>query len=346
MIYNPDFEIYLPNGYLDAAAIIDSGYPFIFVHGPRGVGKTYGFLQQVLLRELPTIFMRRTQAQIDLINKPEYNPCKSPARDSGIEIATESLTKYTAAIYKLAEDESKLQVITTAALTTFANLRGFDASETELLLFDEYIPERHERPIKRAGTALLNAYETINRNRELSGRRPLQMICMGNANGLSSEILMELQLLEPVEEMQRAGLDRWHDDDRGVLILNVNASRISESKRGTALYRFNRSTDFAGMALDNSFEEIRHSTAQRQDWRAYRPLARLGELTIYEHKSSGRYYISKHRSGTPPEYEAHEDGIRRFCREQAAVVDMDAIVSNTDYESTTVEVIYKNYIGY
>ena len=45
------------------------------------------------------------------------------------------------------------------ALSTVSNLRGFDMSDCTLLIYDEFIPEPHERPLKNEAAALFNAYE-------------------------------------------------------------------------------------------------------------------------------------------------------------------------------------------
>ena len=69
-------SIYLDNGYLNIKQILSYGLPFNFVVGGRGTGKTYGTLKTAYMENLRFILMRRTQAQCDLINKPEFNPFK------------------------------------------------------------------------------------------------------------------------------------------------------------------------------------------------------------------------------------------------------------------------------
>ena len=41
-------DLYLENGYVNMAKIIETDVPFIFVIGGRGTGKTYGTLQYML----------------------------------------------------------------------------------------------------------------------------------------------------------------------------------------------------------------------------------------------------------------------------------------------------------
>ena len=86
----------------------------------------------------------------------------------------------------------------------------------QLWIFDEFIPERHERPIKNEGAAFLNAYETMNRNRELQGYKPIQTLCLANANDLGNPIFMELGLVSRAMRMQQTGKTMSLLRDRGI----------------------------------------------------------------------------------------------------------------------------------
>lgn len=173
-------KIYQDNGYLDFTAIRKLGLPFNFITGGRATGKTYNGLDD-LTRECSQqpdsrfLLMRRTQTQLDLISKPEYSPFKILNRNNGTDYRIDGITKYNGGIYF---GEEKNLVGYTAALSTIANVRGFDGSDIDYLLYDEFIPEPHARPIKDEAGAFLNAYETINRNRELEGRKPLQVFAL------------------------------------------------------------------------------------------------------------------------------------------------------------------------
>ena len=69
-------SIYLKNGYVDIERILNYRIPFNFIIGGRGTGKTYGALKYTYENDIRFMLMRRTQAQCDLINKPEFNPYK------------------------------------------------------------------------------------------------------------------------------------------------------------------------------------------------------------------------------------------------------------------------------
>ena len=84
--------IYLNNGYLDIEKILSYNMPFTWIVGGRATGKTYGALKYAYESHTRFILMRRTQAQTDLINKPEFNPYKAINQDLGTDIIVEYLS--------------------------------------------------------------------------------------------------------------------------------------------------------------------------------------------------------------------------------------------------------------
>ena len=274
-------NIYNENGYVDIKSILGNNLPFNFIVGGRGTGKTFGALDYVLTNKVNFILLRRTQAQIDIIGKKEFSPFKALERYHGIEVECKSISKYTSGFY--VEDEL---IGLTCALSTFSNLRGFSSS-ADLLIFDEFIPERHERPIKEEGSAFLNVIETINRNRELDGGKPIQVLCLANANDIGNPIFMELGLVKIAEEMKLKGREFYKNPQRGLLLVNLENSPISKQKEETALYKLIKDTSFKRMALSNEFIEDKHN-------------------------SERKYYVSEHIKGRVDTYSTASADIEQF----------------------------------
>lgn len=296
-------NIYLESGYLDIEKILSLKMPFTFIVGGRGIGKTFGALQYAVQDHHKFMLMRRTQSQTDLINKPEFSPLKPISA----EIRTKPVSKYNAAI--ILEDEV---LGFTAALSTISNMRGFDASDVELLIYDEFIPEKHERPLKHEATAFLNAYETINRNRELQGKPPVQVLGLANAMNLANPIFLDLGIITSLEKMMDRGGNIYIDKKRGLLVVICSGSPISKRKNDTALYRLTHKNEFARMALENefAFEEI--GIIKPQPLKEYSKVVTIGEITIYKHKSEKRFYVSEHESGGGDTFGAGDTEITRF----------------------------------
>jgi hypothetical protein len=318
-------DIYLDSGYIDIRKILSLGLPFNFLVGGRATGKTYGSLETVIEDNIKFIYMRRTQTQADLINRPEFTPYKSLNHDKGWNIGTQSISKYNAGFYEQIEEDGRLICVGaplgyTCALSTISNIRGFDASDVTLQIYDEFIPEKHERPIKEEGSALFNSYETINRNRELKGEKALQLLCLANANDMGNPIFLELGLVKKAYDMKakmkhgKSKQEIYINRERGILLIVMDESPISERKAQTALYRLTRGTNFESMAIKNNFAGEEIGKINSRPLIEYVPIVSVGEITIYEHKSKRTLYVSTHKTGSPTTFGSGETERARFRR--------------------------------
>lgn len=335
-------SIYLSSGYVDIEKILSYKLPFNFLLGGRATGKTYGALKTLYQTDTRFMLMRRTQAQCDLINKPEFNPYKVICNDLGVDICVRSISKYNSLIYESFGDDAEKTLAYTCALSTIANMRGFDASDCKVLLYDEFIPERHERAIKNEGSAFLNAYETINRNRELKGEDPLQALCLANAFNIANAIFLELGLVGVCERMKAKGQELYINRERGILIALLDKSRISQQKKDTALYRVAGGA-FAEMALANDFSYNDASDIKSRSLKEYRLLCSIGEISIYKHKSERRYYISEHRTGTAPEYKSDEVGLKRYQKNHGLMLYSAYMRGNVQFENMLTKSLFELY---
>lgn len=318
-----DKNIYLKSGYLNVPYILKLPVPFIFCVGGRGTGKTYGALKYVLENNVQFLYMRRTQAQADLINRAEFSPFKSVSADTGVIVTSASVTKYNAAFYRAEMEDDKIVPVGapigyTLALSTVSNLRGFDMSDCTLLIYDEFIPERHERSLKNEADALFNSYETINRNRELKGGDPLKVLCLANANDIANPVFESLGVIDKVYAMQKSNQALTVNTDRGYAIVLLDSSPISGRKKNTALYKLTAGSNFASMALNNSYNI--QFEKQSVNLLEYAPMVTVDGITLYRHKSNGTIYATYHKSGGTQEMDA------RLYRKQYAhyIDDMDA----------------------
>lgn len=343
-------NIYLDSGYLNIASIINLNTPFIFIISGRGLGKTYGALKYEVEEQRKFMFMRRTQSQLDIINKPELSPFKILNTDMGWNIGTAPLSKYNAGFYHMEKNGDGIYkpagapIGYTSALSTISNLRGFDASDVTEIVYDEFIPERHERPIKNEGAALLNAYETMNRNRELKGQPPIKLLALANSNDLGNPIFMELGLIAVAERMRRNAQEVYINSERGIAIIMPTKSPISELKKNTALYKLARGSEFEEMSINNDFEELKSKSVKTRPLAEYKPLVSIGEITIYKHKSNGGLYVSTHRTGSPETYGTSDIERARFRRAFSWVwyaYMEDRII----FENSTSEIILEKYFN-
>ena len=342
-------SLYTENGWVNIPAIRvyqeTQQLPFCFCWGGRGIGKTYGALQDSSAQALADpegrhkfILVRRTQSQVDIISKQDLSPFKRIDLDQNVFTECRPISKFTTGFYR---DEKLIGYV--AALSTFSNLRGFDASDVDNIIFDEFIPENHEKPIRNEADALLNLYETVNRNRELGGQPPVRLACYANSNNIANAIFSGLGLISTVERMERKRREQWELRDRGVLLLNLNNSPISRKKAQTALYRLSgEDTQFGRMALANSFRSDTGSRHGSRNISEYIPQLAVGRLCVYEHKTTGEFYVCDLISGTPQRYGDNKTELARF---KAANIWLwrEYMNSNIVFRDLETEITFQNY---
>lgn len=290
--------------------IINLPVPFIFVIGPRGIGKTYGAIQTLIKRKELFLLMRSTQIQADLIANDEFTPLKEPLEALGKEY---SVIPFIRQSKKIVNPNSGDTYCYTGALSTFGNMRGFASLETKAMLYDEFVPQPGERSVKDAGELLFHAYETINRNRELQGQPPVKLICCANSFMLANDVFMTLGIVTLATRMVASKRSVHIDKERGFALIIPYQSRISQQKANTALYRLSQDDIFNGVALENAFVNDIEENIKPQPIREYRLLCTVGEISIYKHKSEKRYYVASHAAGAAKDnYQINRFDLERF----------------------------------
>ena len=311
-------KLYDSNGYVNIPEVLKHEATFIFIYGGRGTGKTYGALKEMIEGKHHFIYMRRLAAQTDIVKKESMQPYKTLNNDMGWSIQPFPINKYISAFYEsdINEDEKVIPVGEQhgllTSLSTFSNLRGVDGSDIDTIILDEFIPELNERPIKGEADALFNAYETINRNRELNGKDPVKLLCLANSNRIDNPLFMELKLVRKAEKIRQEGKEYLYDPKRKMLLIDLYKSQISEAKSDTALYQLTKGTEFYEMAIRNSFINEERGRIETRPIKEYRPIVSIGEITVYKHKSRREYYVTTFRSGSPDTYTTGEKDRERF----------------------------------
>lgn len=301
------FELFMDAGWLNMTGIIEMGYPFTLVTGARQIGKTYGSIKYCMDNHIPFVYMRRTDKEL----KASKSDALSPFKKLDPDIQGKTIAGDVIGFYKGMD-----LIAPGVALTTMHNVRGISGAAYKKIIYDEFIPETIARPIKGEFDAWTNAYETLNSNRELEGEEPMQMIALANSNNAANPIFMGLRLVQVMEKMKTNHKILWTDDRRGILLVNVEGSPISQKKKKTtALGKLTSGTDFARMAYENDFAFDDFSNIGSKSLKEYRPVVTVGEVTIYRHKSRKEYYCSLHLAGSAPAvYGTSEREIEAFSR--------------------------------
>ena len=294
--------LYLPSGFLNVPyidALADrNGITFIVLIGGRQVGKTYGALKLMLDNDRRFILMRRTQPEADFITGDAVNPFLALGR---FDVHAKKETEYTGKIIKGEEPDAET-IGLTMALSTVAKIRGFSGAVYTDVIFDEFIPERHIVKIKDEGEAFLNAYVTINGNRELNGEPPVKFWLLANANDITNPILQRLQLGDRVERMAWKGQELSVLPERSIILALPKSDAIMKRRKETALIKaIGTDSDFYGMAYQNDFAYNDRENVQYIDLTGWRPILSVkGRFTV--HGKNGKYYVSAYVPNALTEY--------------------------------------------
>ena len=290
-------QLYDKNGWIDANLIVHNNAPFVLAIGGRGIGKSYGVLKMLYEEHIPFIYMRRTLSQLEAVTVPALSPYNQINADCGYNVTVQKNSKYTVGFYngkinkegKIVADGDLFGL--GVALSVFSSVRGLSAEMYDCLLFDEIIPERHEKRLKEEQLAFANCLESLNRNRELTGRKPLKVIMLSNSNTLNSQIISAIGCTDIVDNMARRHQTYKEVNNGDIAIIRYEDSPISRLKADTALYRVIQNKDFQQMALDNEFAEADYEHVAQRPLQEYKLLCSVGECTICKHKSKPEYYV-------------------------------------------------------
>lgn len=285
-----------------------SGCTFCYFIGGRGIGKTFSALRHQREDYLENkvgrvIYLRTTVKELDACATDSDNPYKDININCGANV--EFLSAGKAEGYRICEvirDPESRQIIKETqigvgrALSTFQDLRGVSFADCTHIYYDEFIPRpgvRRTQAIRDAGDNFVEAYETINRNRELFGKPPVQCIFTANAFSLDSSVLIKFNLVKVVQMMQERGQKRFTDRERGIYIELCDAPDIAAAKKNTALYKAMAGDDkFMALTLKNEFTDRALSMVRDVPLNEYVPVVQYERITIFEHKTTKRLHAA------------------------------------------------------
>lgn len=337
-------RIFKEDGYIDFDSVTSQA-TFVFMILARGTGKTFGALKWAIDSGSNFIYMRRTQTQLDMIKNPMLNPFKALERVLGEDysFSIKPVSKGITGIYQNIGTEQRRRGFI-MALSTISNVRGFDASDCDIMIYDEFIGEKHEKPVRMEGMAFLNAIETCSRNRELEGKKPMKVLCLANSNDLANPLFVELGLVKYAERIIRKKTDFAIIPDRDICLVISGKSPISEQKAKTSLYRMAGDSAFTQMAIENEFSQEFTEQVRSMSLKGFKPLVAVGEIVIYSHKSEMLYYVTDHMSGHPEKYGSAEVDLKRFA-EHYYWLKISYFNRHVFFESYILQVLFEKYLS-
>ena len=332
-------KIYDAAGWVNWEYIMQQPESIISVVGARGTGKTYGLFKWMIEHKQKFIYVRRLKSQLEECRRDTGNPFKKLNSDLDINIKPFPLAGSVAFQYG---DKQGDMAAVGVALSVVANVRGVDYSDYDYIVFDEFIASDGERPIKNEFQAFLNFYETVNRNRELEGKKAVKALLLGNANKIANPYFSGWHCMKRVLRMIAGSQMVWRSDDHTRMIILLLESPISQRKQSTVLYH-NANADFIKMALDNAFRTD-ETIIRSEPLREYIHIVSVGEIGIYRHKSDRKYYVSA-TTYKNPYYDAFGIGLKMFQQDYYMFRVYYMVNKSITFESFELELIFRELFG-
>lgn len=317
------------------------------VVGGRSTGKTYNALCDCLDQNRRFLFVKRTIKDVSLLcskNSDRLSPFKPINRDRCINIETKLLCEGFGGFF----DGDEL-IGYVGALTGIGKFTGFDLSDCDWIIFDEFIPRKWDRVFQSEGDQLLDLYMTVNRDRQIRGFRPTTLICLANSTSISCPTNNALMVTDIFGDMIASGEDIHYDEDKGIFIHMLEHNDISEALKQSQFYKAVEGTPFASMAFDNEFSRDDTSAVGAVSLKGYRCKAcviyQLRKYYIY--RKGRNYFVSLSPAPTNNIYNLdHEIDQRSFQIDYQINLKYATIEGNCIYEKFSVYDMIMNFNKY
>ena len=270
--------------YIDISKFLKPNIYFNFFVGGRGIGETFSADKMLVKNGKEFLFLRTTSTELDMsCDSNEFGKVDK-------RVQTKRINKNMWGIYR-----NDALIGSGCALSIFKNLRGVNFDDVEFIFQDEFIPEVNARKlIKDEATAWFNMIETVNRNRELQGKKPVMYIGCSNANEIYNPYFVELGLVAELEQMLNKGEQRLIDYERGLqVVLLEPAEEFVQAKSQTALYKLAKGTKFEQMSLNNQFSFNDFTMVKKMNVTGYQAFIQYGDLILYSKKNSDSLVVKK-----------------------------------------------------
>lgn len=295
----------------------------------RGPGKTYSTLRYMIEEVKKFMFLKRTIEDVKMLCATgkgkgiqfDVSPFVPLNRDFGWDIKPVQIVKGIAGFYHCNEEGTPCgpPIGYCAALSAAKDIKGFDMSEVEFFIFDEFIQKKHERLNRGEGEQLLDLYMTLRRDRVIRGRDDLKLICLANATSVNNPTFGVLDVIDDAVHMDVTDTEYNYIEDRGILMHKIPPIVLQEEQK-SGIEKAMEGTAWADMAFGGHFSFDDFTSVQHRRLKGYQP------IFAYSYKKKNTYVYEK-------------DGYYYFCRAAARVTKM----YNLDRENEQKK-LYYDYI--
>lgn len=335
-----------------------SAYPEAWLYlcwSKRGPGKTYSTLRYMIEEEKKFLFLKRTIDDVQMLCSDgsrkgvefDVSPFKPLNRDFGWRIKPVLIRKSVAGFYKC-DLEGKPYgepIGYCGALSGAKDIKGFDMSEVDFLIFDEFIPRKGERVSRSEGDQLLSIYMTVRRDRLLRGREELKMLCLANAEQVNNPTFMLFDVVDDAVNMDITGTEFKYLEERKILMHFINAAYAAEEEK-SAIEIAMTGTEWADMAFGGHFAYDDFTNVRRRSLKNFSPVCSYTykKKTTYIYVKDGYYVASRSAGNTPYHYDlSRENQQKKFFYDFVRELRNETIEDRFTFEKFTDYDLIVNY---
>ena len=297
----------------------------------RGAGKTYSALWEHVYEKRKIIYMKRTVEDVNTISKNANNsnmdmcPYVPINRDKLTNIQPINVSNGLGAFYNTLEGDAVGDAVSyIMALNKIKAVKGFEASDCDWILLDEFIPQIGERINHREGEQLLDLYMTVLRDRVKRGLPEIKLILFANAEDISTPITRELEIIDDMALLNDSGdTSIAYLEDRGILLHHVTADEcpaITKQDSELGIYKAMKKTAWGRKTFEGEFANNDFSNVCKMSLKGFKGFCKLTykahEYYIYLRDSDGMFYMTDSKTKCKLSYNLYlENDQKRFYEE-------------------------------
>lgn len=323
-------------------------YPDVWMYmvlSKRGPGKTYSTLRYMIEEDVRFAFLKRTIDDVKNLcasdgGDLDLSPFKPLNRDFGWNIHPKLIQKGIAGFYDLSDEIPRLVGYCIAA-NMAQKFKGFDLSDVDYMIFDEFIPRPWEKISKMEGDMILDLYETISRDRVKRGRRELIFILLANAVEVNNPMSRVMELVDILADMDVTNKEYFLDPERGIMIHIINSNfDIDEDTQKTGIQKAMDGTAWAASAYGAHFAYNDFTALGKQKLKGYRCIYKVfyKQRYYYCYKNGSMYFFSQVRGDTKKEYNLNRENQQKLFWEEEGFALRESAIND--------ECIFSDYTGY
>lgn len=316
----------------------------IVVWSRRGAGKTYGALWEHVHEKKKIIYMKRTVEDVNTISKNSNNsnmdmcPYVPINRDKLTNIQPVNVSNGLGAFYNTLEGEAVGDAISyIMALNKIKSVKGFEASDCDWILLDEFIPQIGERVNHREGEQLLDLYMTVLRDRVKRGLSQIKLILFANAEDISTPITRELEVIDDMALLNDSkDFNIAYLEDRGILLHHVTPEEcpaITKQDNELGIFKAMRNTAWGRKTFEGEFANNDFSNVCKMNLKGFKGFCQLNykakSYYIYLRHSDGMFYMTDSKVKCKLVYNLYRENEQKRFYEEIYFTLRDACVNDS-----------------